>query len=50
MLQQLAVGDHLRRNSEAAYVSGVIVREHTYDVDDRTDHIALHKGKALTTL
>ncbi|MEW2293011.1 DUF2945 domain-containing protein [Streptomyces sp. NPDC006743] len=67
--QQFAVGDHVRWNSEAGHVQGVIIRKHTRDVDwkghvhrcsesdpqyeiksDRTGHIALHKGGALTKL
>ncbi|MFD3510292.1 DUF2945 domain-containing protein [Nocardia sp. NPDC058666] len=69
MAQQFAVGDHVRWNSEAGHVSGVIIDKHTHDVDfhgythhcspddpqysiksDKTDHIALHKGGALTKL
>ncbi|MFP3114457.1 DUF2945 domain-containing protein [Streptomyces sp. Iso 434] len=65
--QQFSVGDHVRWNSEAGHVQGVIVKKHTHDVEfkgythrcspddpqyeirsDRTDHIALHKGRALT--
>ncbi|MEU7376211.1 DUF2945 domain-containing protein [Streptomyces albidoflavus] len=65
--QQFSVGDHVRWNSEAGHVQGVIVKKHTHDVEfkgythhcspddpqyeiksDRTDHIALHKGGALT--
>ncbi|MDQ0988926.1 DUF2945 domain-containing protein [Streptomyces sp. V3I7] len=65
--QQFAVGDHVRWNSEAGYVEGVITKKHTKDVEfkgythhcsasdpqyeiksDKTDHIALHKGSALT--
>jgi hypothetical protein len=69
MVQQFAVGDHVRWNSEASYVSGVVIRKHTHDVEfkgyahhcseddpqyeiksDKTDHIAMHKGGALTKL
>ncbi|GAB7075663.1 hypervirulence associated TUDOR domain-containing protein [Streptomyces sp. NRRL F-6628] len=65
--EQFSVGDHVRWNSEAGHVQGVIVRKHTEDVEfkgythhcspddpqyeirsDRTGHIALHKGRALT--
>lgn len=67
MAQQFAVGDHVRWNSEAGHVEGVIVKKHTKDVEfkgyvrhcseadpqyeirsDRTDHIAMHRGGALT--
>jgi hypothetical protein len=69
MVKQFAVGDHVRWNSEAGYVEGVIIRKHTHDVEykgyvhhatgsdpqyeiksDQTDHIAMHKGGALTEL
>ena len=69
MVKQFAVGDHVRWNSEAGYVEGVIIKKHTHDVkykgyvhhttdtdpqyeikSDRTDHIAMHKGGALTKL
>jgi hypothetical protein len=64
-----SVGDHVRWNSEAGYVEGVIVKKHTEDVEfkgrtrrcseshpqyeiksDKTEHIAMHKGDALTKL
>jgi hypothetical protein len=67
MAQYFSVGDHVRWNSEAGYVEGVIIKKHTKDVDykghmhrcteddpqyeiksDKTDHIAMHKGGALT--
>ncbi|MGW5045795.1 DUF2945 domain-containing protein [Streptomyces griseoluteus] len=67
MSERFAVGDHVRWNSEAGHVRGVIIRKHTHDVDwkgythhaiesdpqyeiksDKTDHVALHKGRALT--
>ncbi|MYV42517.1 HVA1 family protein [Streptomyces sp. SID1328] len=67
MSEQFAVGDHVRWNSEAGHVQGVIIKKHTHDVDykghthhagesdpqyeiksDKTDHVALHKGRALT--
>jgi hypothetical protein len=69
MVKQFAVGDHVRWNSEAGYVEGVIIKKHTRDVEykgyvhhatesdpqyeiksDKTDHIAMHKGGALTKL
>ncbi len=62
-------GDHVRWNSEAGKVSGVIVKVHTQDFSykgythhaskedpqyeiksDRSDHIAAHKGSALTKI
>lgn len=62
-------GDHVRWNSEAGTVTGVIVKKHTEDVDykghirrctpedpqyeiksDKTDHVAMHKGTALTKI
>ncbi|KOS54141.1 hypervirulence associated TUDOR domain-containing protein [Rhodococcus rhodochrous] len=69
MASDFSVGDHVRWNSEAGYVEGVIVKKHTEDVEfkgrtrrcseshpqyeiksDKTDHIAMHKGDALTKL
>jgi hypothetical protein len=69
MVKQFVVGDHVRWNSEAGYVEGVIIKKHTHDVEykgyvhhatetdpqyeiksDKTDHIAMHKGGALTKL
>jgi hypothetical protein len=69
MSEQFAVGDHVRWNSEAGWVQGVVIEKHTADVDyhgyvhhaspsdpqysirsDRTDHVALHKGRALTKI
>ncbi|MEU0603611.1 DUF2945 domain-containing protein [Streptomyces sp. NPDC006393] len=69
MVKQFDVGDHVRWNSEAGHVAGVIVKKHTHDVDykghthhcskddpqyeiksDKTGHIAMHKGRALTKL
>ena len=63
------VGDHVRWNSEAGMVSGIIIKKHTQDTtynghprhctpddpqyeikSDKTDHIASHKGKALTKI
>ena len=64
-----SVGDHVRWNSEAGYVTGRIIRVHEADFDykgyrrratkadpqyeiksDKTDHIAAHKGGALTKI
>lgn len=69
MMADFKKGDHVRWNSEAGMVSGVIVRKHTRDVDykghtrrctpqnpqyeirsDKTDHVAMHKGGALTLI
>jgi hypothetical protein len=69
MATHFSVGDHVRWNSEAGYVEGVIIEKHTKDVEykghtrrcseshpqyeiksDKTDHIAMHKGDALTKL
>ncbi|MEU5835551.1 DUF2945 domain-containing protein [Streptomyces diacarni] len=69
MGKDFSVGDHVRWNSEAGHVEGVIVEKHTKDVEykghmrrcteddpqyeiksDRTDHVAMHKGDALTKL
>ncbi|ATQ31645.1 hypothetical protein D092_04490 [Rhodococcus ruber Chol-4] len=69
MASDFSVGDHVRWNSEAGYVEGVIVKKHTEDVEfkgrtrrcseshpqyeiksDKTEHIAMHKGDALTKL
>ena len=33
MTDQFAVGDHVRWNSEAGFVEGVIVKKHTRDVE-----------------
>ncbi|MFF3716488.1 hypervirulence associated TUDOR domain-containing protein [Streptomyces prasinus] len=67
MTKKFDVGDHVRWNSEAGYVEGVIIKKHTHDVEykghtrrcsedepqyeiksDKTDHIAMRKGGALT--
>ncbi len=69
MTTRFEVGDHVRWNSEAGYVSGHIIRVHTSDFDykgythhaseddpqyeiksDKTDHIAAHKGSALSKI
>lgn len=63
------IGDHVRWNSEAGYVTGVIIKVHTSDFNykgyihhaseaepqyeiksDKSDHIAAHKGEALSKL
>jgi DUF2945 family protein len=53
--KRFEVGDHVTWNSEAGRVSGTITKVHTSEDDpqyeiksDRTDHVALHKGAALT--
>ena len=67
MQDSFKVGDHVRWNSEAGWVSGTIIARHTSDFafkgythhaspaqpqyeikSDKTDHIAAHKGSALT--
>ncbi|MDO5643950.1 MAG: DUF2945 domain-containing protein [Paracoccus sp. (in: a-proteobacteria)] len=69
MGDRFRIGDHVRWNSEAGWVSGRIIAVHTSDFDykghrhhasvdepqyeirsDKTDHIAAHKGSALTRL
>ena len=69
MGHQFKIGDHVKWNSEAGYVTGKITKIHTSDFDykgythhaskddpqyairsDKTDHVAVHKGKALTKL
>ena len=69
MRNEFKIGDHVRWNSEAGIVSGVIVKVHTSDFDykgythhatpespqyeiksDKSDHIAAHKGEALTKI
>lgn len=69
MTKRFKLGDHVRWNSEAGQVSGVIIRIHTEDFDykghrhraseeepqyeiqsDKSDHIAAHKGSALTKI
>lgn len=68
-MSDFAVGDHVRWNSEAGKVTGVITKKHTKDVEfmgrtrrcspddpqyeitsDKTDHVAMHKGSALTKI
>ncbi|HET9033328.1 MAG TPA: DUF2945 domain-containing protein [Dokdonella sp.] len=67
MSKPFKVGDHVRWNSEAGHVSGVIRKIHESDFEwkgytrhcskddpqyeiksDKTDHIAMHKGAALS--
>ena len=67
--ERFKVGDHVRWNSEAGWVSGHIIRIHVRDFDykgythhatpespqyeirsDKTDHVAAHKGGALTRI
>jgi hypothetical protein len=69
MAERFKVGDRVRWNSEAGYVSGTIIRVHVKDFNykghthhasaespqyeiksSKTDHIAAHKGEALTKL
>ena len=69
MADTFKVGDHVRWNSEAGWVSGHVIKVHTRDFDykgythhatpespqyeirsDKTDHIAAHKGGALTRI
>ncbi len=69
MAEKFKIGDHVRWNSEAGWVSGKIIRIHTRDFNykgytrhcseddpqyeiksDKTDHIAAHKGGALTRI
>ncbi len=67
MVNSFKVGDHVKWNSEAGQVSGIIIKVHTADFNykgyihhatkedpqyaiksDKSDHVAVHKGKALT--
>lgn len=69
MMRTFAIGDHVKWNSEAGYVTGTITKIHRRDFDykgythhassedpqyeiksDKSDHIAVHKGKALTLM
>ena len=69
MRKKFSVGDHVRWNSEAGHVRGIITKVHTKDVQykghmhrcsaedpqyeiqsDTTDHVAMHKGDALTKI
>jgi hypothetical protein len=68
-MEKFKIGDHVRWNSEAGFVSGEIIEVHTSDFDykgythhasnedpqyeiksDKSDHIAAHKGSALSKL
>lgn len=68
-MRKFKVGDHVKWNSEAGYVSGKIIKIHDANFDykgythhaspedpqyeiksDKTDHIAAHKGTALTKI
>ena len=68
-MRKFKVGDHVKWNSEAGYVSGKIIKIHDanfeykgythhaspedpqYEIkSDKTDHIATHKGSALTKI
>lgn len=68
-MTKFAVGDHVRWNSEAGFVTGVITKRHTRDFEfkgytrhcsdddpqyeiasDKSDHVAMHKSKALTKI
>ena len=43
-------GDHVEWNSEAGRVRGVIIKKVVSNIliqSDKTDHVAIHKGKAL---
>ena len=69
MAVKFFVGAHVRWNSEAGYVQGIITKIHMLDVEykghirrcspddpqyeitsDTTDHVAMHKGEALTNI
>lgn len=69
MNAEFKIGDHVKWNSEAGMVSGVIIKIHISDFDfkgythyatkekpqyeiksDKSDHIAAHKGSALTII
>jgi hypothetical protein len=61
MPKDFKIGDRVRWNSEAGLVCGVIIKKVTADTthhaspetpqclikSDKTDHIAIHKGRAL---
>lgn len=51
MTKKFSVADHVRWNSEAGDVHGTITKVHRKDVikSNTTDHVAMHKGSALTT-
>lgn len=69
MKTRFNIGDKVRWNSEAGYVTGTIIKIHTSDFDykgythhatednpqyeiksDKSDHIAAHKGDALSKI
>ena len=69
MKTQFKIGDHVRWNSEAGWVTRTIIKIHTSDFDykgythhatvenpqyeiksDKSDHIAAHKGEALSLI
>ena len=69
MKTRFNIGDKVRWNSEAGYVTGTIIKIHTSDFDykgythhatednpqyeiksDKSDHIAAHKGEALSKI
>jgi len=69
MTTKFNVGDHVKWNSEAGFVTGKIIRVHIKDFlykgythhateqdpqyeikSDKSEHIAAHKGKALTKI
>ncbi len=69
MKTKFNVGDKVRWNSEAGYVTGTIIKIHTsyfdykgythhatednpqYEIkSDKSDHIAAHKGEALSKI
>ena len=61
MKKDFTVGDHMSWNSEAGHVRETIKRKVTTVItvkeepqyvikSDKTDHLAMHKGAALTTI
>ena len=69
MQKDFKIGDHVRWNSEAGYVTGIIIKIHKKDFEykgynhhaseedpqyeiksDKSDHIAVHKAKALSSI
>ena len=69
MKPEFKIGDHVRWNSEAGFVTGKIIAIHIRDThykgymrhasadvpqyeikSDKTDHVAMHKGSALTKI
>ena len=68
-MKHFKIGNHVRWNSEAGFVTGRIIKVHTQQTDykghprhasadepqyeiqsDRTEHIAMHKGSALSKI